>query len=188
MSERSAVTDARALAHPLRVSIVLTMAERGNEISPLEIAEELGQGLGVVAYHVRYLHKLGTIELARTQAVRGAYQSFYILASDGTSVLDQAQGTTAKHDLATLGRALMNPLRMRILRELADADDDLSPRQLSERLGKPLGTVAYHTRYLHKLDYIELARTEPVRGALAHYYRLSQAMREFVPIAEHIAA
>ncbi len=120
--------------------------------------------------------------------MRGAYQSFYVLAANGNGVLEQAQGTTAKHDLATLGRALSNPLRMSMLRELADDGDCLSPRQLSERLDKPLGTVSYHARYLHKLGFIELARTEPVRGALAHFYALSPAMREFMPIAQHIAA
>lgn len=195
MSAAERTVEARAFAHPLRVSIVRMMTERGTAISPLELATQLGQSLGVVAYHVRYLHELGMIELVRTQSVRGAHQSFYAIAV-GTDVLalrghaqatseptGPAEETTGPPDAAALKRALTSSLRRELLRELADSDRSLSPRELSVRLGKPLGTVSYHVRYLLNLGCVALARTELVRSAIAHFYVLTPGMRERIPLA-----
>jgi hypothetical protein len=46
-----------------------------------------------------------------------------------------------------------------------------SPAELARELDAPLANVAYHTRVLADLGCIELARTEPRRGAIEHYYR-----------------
>jgi DNA-binding transcriptional ArsR family regulator len=65
----------RALSHPLRVRILAMLDER--EASPLELSRVLRTELGVVAYHVRTLHRLGLIKLEREAKVRGATQRFY---------------------------------------------------------------------------------------------------------------
>ncbi len=65
----------RALSHPLRVRILAILEERTS--SPLEISRLLRADLGVVAYHVRTLHRLGLINLERETKVRGATQRHY---------------------------------------------------------------------------------------------------------------
>jgi DNA-binding transcriptional ArsR family regulator len=47
----------------------------------------------------------------------------------------------------------------------------MSPKELADELKAPLSDVSYHVRVLRELNAIELVRTEPVRGAVAHYYR-----------------
>ena len=66
-------------------------------------------------------------------------------------------------------RALGHPLRQRILRVLNDRV--VSPSQLSRELDEALGNVSYHVRTLESLGAVELVRTQPVRGALEHFYR-----------------
>ena len=51
------------------------------------------------------------------------------------------------------------------------AERTMSPKELADDLGAPLSDVSYHVRVLRELKAIELVRTEPVRGAVAHYYR-----------------
>lgn len=54
------------------------------------------------------------------------------------------------------------------------AERTMSPKELADELRAPLSDVSYHVRVLRDLGVIELARTEPVRGAVAHYYRSVQ--------------
>jgi DNA-binding transcriptional ArsR family regulator len=65
----------KALSHPLRVRILAILDER--IASPLELSRMLRTELGVVAYHVRTLHRLGLIKLERETKVRGATQRHY---------------------------------------------------------------------------------------------------------------
>ena len=67
----------RAMAHPMRARILAALD--GRELSPVELARELGASLGVVSYHVRVLADAGLVELARTTARRGAIQHHYRL-------------------------------------------------------------------------------------------------------------
>lgn len=73
---------ARALAHPLRVRILAILDER--VASPAQIAPDLDANLGVVAYHVRTLERLGLLKEAGTRQVRGATQHFYKAAERPT--------------------------------------------------------------------------------------------------------
>lgn len=66
-------------------------------------------------------------------------------------------------------RAMGNPLRQRILQVLNQRV--ASPSELSKELAEPLGNVSYHVRILVQCDAVELVKTEPVRGALEHFYR-----------------
>jgi len=64
---------------------------------------------------------------------------------------------------------LSHALRGRCWHALAERT--MSPKELADELGAPLSDVSYHVRVLRELGAIELVRTEPVRGAVAHYYR-----------------
>lgn len=68
-----------------------------------------------------------------------------------------------------LVRALAHPLRVDILQILNE--QDASPNDLMQMLGKPLGNVAYHTRVLEKCGCVEMVRTVQRRGAVEHYFR-----------------
>jgi predicted transcriptional regulator len=65
----------KAMSHPLRIRILAMLTER--VASPVELAESLDASLGVVAYHVRTLHRLGMIELVNETRVRGAVEHHY---------------------------------------------------------------------------------------------------------------
>lgn len=66
---------AKAFAHPLRVEILIILNER--VASPNLLAQELGQSLNLVAYHVRVLERYDCIELVDTKQRRGATEHFY---------------------------------------------------------------------------------------------------------------
>jgi len=65
----------KALSHPLRMKLLSILSER--EASPTELATELGEPLGNVAYHVKTLAELDCIELVRTTPRRGAVEHHY---------------------------------------------------------------------------------------------------------------
>jgi DNA-binding transcriptional ArsR family regulator len=65
----------KALAHPLRQQLLMALSER--VASPSELADELGEPLGNVSYHVRMLVDLGCIELVSTTPRRGALEHHY---------------------------------------------------------------------------------------------------------------
>jgi DNA-binding transcriptional ArsR family regulator len=66
---------AKALAHPLRVRI-LTSLQKGIS-SPNQLAQELGEPLGNVSYHVKTLLEYDCVELVKTEPRRGAVEHFY---------------------------------------------------------------------------------------------------------------
>jgi DNA-binding transcriptional ArsR family regulator len=66
---------AKALAHPLRFRVLWRLNEV--EASPKELADELGESLPKVAYHVNVLHDVGAIELVRETPRRGAIEHHY---------------------------------------------------------------------------------------------------------------
>jgi DNA-binding transcriptional ArsR family regulator len=65
----------KGLAHPLRIHILRVLEDR--LASPSEIAEEIDAPLGNVSYHVRFLARVGLIELASTKPRRGAVEHYY---------------------------------------------------------------------------------------------------------------
>lgn len=69
-----------------------------------------------------------------------------------------------------LHKALSHPLRREILIAL-EGERVASPTELATELGASLGTVSYHVKTLLDLDALELVRTQPVRGALEHFYK-----------------
>lgn len=79
----------KALAHPLRVSIMQSLANR--TASPSELAEELGVPLPNLSYHIRMLVQLDLLKLVRTRPRRGAIEHYY-QAKGPVAVSDQAWG------------------------------------------------------------------------------------------------
>ena len=75
-----------------------------------------------------------------------------------------------------LVKSIGHPLRLRILHLLDEGV--VSPNQMAQRLGEPLGNVSYHVKILLENDAIELVDTRPVRGAIEHFYRAT--MRPFL--------
>ena len=77
---------------------------------------------------------------------------------------------TARRDLPTdVAKALSHPLRQRLL--IAYNQRPTSPSEAAERLGEPLGNVAYHTKRLVEHGCLELVGTSPGRGGVKHTYR-----------------
>jgi DNA-binding transcriptional ArsR family regulator len=65
----------KALAHPLRVQILMILNER--MASPNELSKELDEGLSQVSYHVKVLKDYECIEMVKTEPRRGAVEHYY---------------------------------------------------------------------------------------------------------------
>jgi DNA-binding MarR family transcriptional regulator len=57
-----------------------------------------------------------------------------------------------------------------------------SPSELSERMGEKLGNLSYHVRQLHAAGFLARAGTRPVRGAVEHFYVVSDGGREQIAL------
>jgi DNA-binding transcriptional ArsR family regulator len=65
----------KAMAHPLRHRILEEL--NAKQASPSVLAEELGEPIGNVSYHVQVLLECDAIELVSTRPVRGAVEHIY---------------------------------------------------------------------------------------------------------------
>jgi DNA-binding transcriptional ArsR family regulator len=74
-------------------------------------------------------------------------------------------------DLARGLHGFGHPIRVRAL---VLFEFESTPVVLAEALDAPLGVVSYHVRMLRDYGLVELTRTEPRRGALAHFYRRTE--------------
>jgi DNA-binding transcriptional ArsR family regulator len=86
------------------------------------------------------------------------------------------------HD--AIAKALSHPLRRQVLKLLRDSTESRSPNELAQQLAEQLTNMSYHVRQLAELDMIVLDTTEPKRGALEHFYRLSQVGRDALDVLE----
>lgn len=75
-----------------------------------------------------------------------------------------------------LAKALSHSTRARVLALLAEGK--ASPKQVSERLGEDLRSIAYHVRVLHRLGCLELVETQQRRGAVEHFYTVTERALE----------
>jgi DNA-binding transcriptional ArsR family regulator len=76
------------------------------------------------------------------------------------------------HESGLTGRvvkALGHPLRVQALQILNLRT--ASPNELASEMDVGVSLLSYHIRVLSELECIELVRTEPVRGAVEHFYR-----------------
>jgi len=65
----------KALGHPVRAQALAILNER--VASPNEIAQEVGQSVGHVSYHVKVLKDCECVELVDTAQRRGAVEHYY---------------------------------------------------------------------------------------------------------------
>lgn len=91
----------RALAHPVRARILAELEKR--PASPSQLADVVGESVGVVSYHVRVLTEAGLAELVGTVPKRGALQHFYAVRDHDTLgvtlLLDDARAEQLRRDL-----------------------------------------------------------------------------------------
>lgn len=71
----------------------------------------------------------------------------------------------------------LHPTQLGILRRLRVEEElgreqTLSPVDFADATNSLLSFVSYHFAALRTKGLIEVAKTEPVRGAVKHYYRL----------------
>ncbi|HVO55008.1 MAG TPA: helix-turn-helix domain-containing protein [Solirubrobacterales bacterium] len=71
------MTAAKALGHPTRVRILMSMNAPTRTLSPKVFSEESGESLGNSSYHFRQLEKAGCVEVVETIARRGATEHHY---------------------------------------------------------------------------------------------------------------
>jgi len=66
-------------------------------------------------------------------------------------------------------KALSHPVRVEILELLNERE--ASPIEMKRALGGTLNLINYHLKVLVDCGCVEVSRTEPVRGAVKHFYR-----------------
>ena len=84
-----------------------------------------------------------------------------------------------------LAKACSHPTRIKILALLSNVPPELaqevsaglSPTALATAIGLPLGQMSYHVRGLDSKGMVELLHTEPRRGAIEHYYGITDLGR-----------
>lgn len=89
MPKMAAEIAEKVVRHPIRVQIVAQLATR-QKMSPNELANAIGESLGVVAYHVRTLHDVGVLKSMGTKQRRGATEHFYALRAPAKQPLIEA--------------------------------------------------------------------------------------------------
>jgi DNA-binding transcriptional ArsR family regulator len=70
---------------------------------------------------------------------------------------------------------LAHPVRLRVV--LTMEDGAASPTNLATQLDVPLGTMSYHVRCLASVGLLALVGSRPRRGALEHFYELTERGR-----------
>lgn len=76
-------------------------------------------------------------------------------------------------DRSWLGRMSMHPTKEAVIWTMAEEGRPIGPIELSKLIDEPLGNISYHAKKLEEAKIIELVRTEPRRGAVAHFYSLA---------------
>lgn len=86
--------------HMLRIRIIGAIgAER---LSPKDLADALNAPLGVIAYHVRELHKAGLLTQAGTRRVRGTFATYYRVTPEGVRAVGDLCDVTASAVASTI--------------------------------------------------------------------------------------
>jgi DNA-binding transcriptional ArsR family regulator len=106
----------KVIAHPLRQRILQRLSE--GVASPSGLAEEFGEPLNTVSYHVKVLEKHGAIELAETRQVRSVIEHFY--RANRRPVIDEEHWS--RLPLATR-RLFMDHLIQQLWEHVVEADE-----------------------------------------------------------------
>lgn len=137
---------AKALAHPLRVRI-LSSLHKGIS-SPNQLAQELGEPLGNVSYHVKTLLEYDCVELVKTEPRRGAVEHFYratdrafLSDSDWGKIPASARKGISGSILESIGQSATEAMSEGTLEKRKDSHLSDTPLLLDEQGWKDLNKV-----------------------------------------------
>jgi DNA-binding transcriptional ArsR family regulator len=82
----------------------------------------------------------------------------------------QPKGRAHDERRASLVAAIAHPVRRRILRAIASAEEARSPAQMAKASSLPLAMIVYHIRVLGRLGAIKPAGERQARNAIEHFY------------------
>jgi DNA-binding transcriptional ArsR family regulator len=129
---------AKALAHPLRVRILSSLHQGIS--SPNQLAQELGEPLGNVSYHVKTLLEYDCVELVKTEPRRGAVEHFYraterafFSAGDWDKIPASARKGISGSILETVGQDATRALVAGTIDARKDSHVSRSPLVLDEK-------------------------------------------------------
>jgi DNA-binding transcriptional ArsR family regulator len=141
---------AKALAHPLRVRI-LSSLHKGIS-SPNQLAQELGEPLGNVSYHVKTLLEYDCVELVKTEPRRGAVEHFYratdrafLSDSDWAKIPASARKGISGSILESIGQSATEAMAEGTLDARTDSHLSDTPLQLDKQGWKELNKVLSET-------------------------------------------
>jgi DNA-binding transcriptional ArsR family regulator len=158
---------AAAMSHPTRVHAMSILAERA--ASPRELAEEIGEPLNNVTYHVNQLRELGCIELVRTEPAHGGrvFEHFYRTTRRAFFDEDAWEVLTEKERLGVIG-AIMRMIAKDLAVAMASGtfflEDDKhitrSPMKVDREGWEEIGALLNRTtKELFDIDERVAART-----------------------------
>ena len=137
---------AKALAHPLRVKI-LSSLHKGIS-SPNQLAQELGEPLGNVSYHVKTLLEYDCVELVKTEPRRGAVEHFYratdrafLSDSDWGKIPASARKGISGSILESIGQSATDAMAEGTIAARKDSHLSDTPLLLDEKGWKDLNKV-----------------------------------------------
>jgi len=141
---------AKALAHPLRVRI-LSSLHKGIS-SPNQLAQELGEPLGNVSYHVKTLLEYDCVELVKTEPRRGAVEHFYratdrafLSDSDWAKIPASARKGISGSILESIGQSATEAMAEGTLDARSDSHLSDTPLQLDKQGWKEINKVLSET-------------------------------------------
>jgi DNA-binding transcriptional ArsR family regulator len=141
---------AKALAHPLRVRI-LSSLHRGIS-SPNQLAQELGEPLGNVSYHVKTLLEYDCVELVKTEPRRGAVEHFYratdrafLSDSDWAKIPASARKGISGSILESIGQSATDAMAAGTIEARSDSHLSDTPLQLDQQGWKDLNKLLSET-------------------------------------------
>ncbi len=137
---------AKALAHPLRVRI-LSSLHKGIS-SPNQLAQELGEPLGNVSYHVKTLLDYDCVELVKTEPRRGAVEHFYratdrafLSDSDWAKIPASARKGISGSILESIGQSATEAMAEGTLSSRSDSHLSENPLQLDKQGWKEINKI-----------------------------------------------
>jgi DNA-binding transcriptional ArsR family regulator len=141
---------AKALAHPLRVRILSSLSKGIS--SPNQLAQELGEPLGNVSYHVKTLLDYDCVELVKTEPRRGAVEHFYratdrafLSDSDWAKIPASARKGISGSILESIGQSATEAMAEGTLSGRSDSHLSENPLQLDKQGWKELNKVLAET-------------------------------------------
>jgi DNA-binding transcriptional ArsR family regulator len=141
---------AKALAHPLRVRI-LSSLHKGIS-SPNQLAQELGEPLGNVSYHVKTLLDYDCVELVKTEPRRGAVEHFYratdrafLSDSDWAKIPASARKGISGSIIESIGQSATEAMAEGTIEARSDSHLSENPLQLDKQGWKELNKVLAET-------------------------------------------